>query len=106
MKTFLTICIVLMLGTARGQTWVNSSAYIVQIRIENLKLDQFGKVKLKFTECLVEGKTRLMLFEAECPIEPGMEVALFESHDLPTHIVINGRKYYDYMAKYLKRVKI
>lgn len=105
MKTFLTICIVLMLGTARGQTWINSSAYVVQIRTEKLKLDQFGKVELKFVECLVDGKTKLMLFDAECPIEVGMTLPLYEGHDVPKHIVLAGRKWYDYMQKYLNRVK-
>lgn len=102
MKTFLTIAFALAIFSAKAQT---ISGTIVQCREMTTTLAELGSQKLLFCEATVNGKTTLLLLSAESNAKAGQTFTVHEAHDVPKYIVLNGRKYYDYLQKYLNQVK-
>lgn len=102
MKTLLTIAFALMLFGARAQ---NNSGTIVQCREMKTTLPELGEQKLLFCEATVNGKVELLLLSDQSNAKPGQTFTLHEAHDVPKYIVLDGKKYYCYLSKYLQKAK-
>lgn len=76
---------------------------ILQVRTERVALRGFGRVEVQFCEAKVGEHVQLLLLDAECPIEPGDCFFLVEAHDVPRYITFRGRRWFDYMQKFLNR---
>ena len=89
---------------AAAQTEVRSGE-VVQFRKEKVWLPLLGKNTMYFVEAKVAGRTELLLLSAEAPVAVGAKIRVVEGHDVPRYILVNGsdKKWYCYMAKYLKR---
>lgn len=102
MKTFLSIAFALMLFGAKAQSL---SGTIVQCREMKTTLPELGVQKLLFCEATVNGKVELLLLSDQSNAKPGQTFTLHEAHDVPKYIVLDGKKYYCYLSKYLQKAK-
>lgn len=102
MKLFLTVAFALMLFGARAQS---NSGTIVQCREMKTTLPELGEQKLLFCEASVNGEVTLLLLSSESNAKPGQTFTLHQAHDVPKYIVLDGKRYYCYLSKYLQKAK-
>ena len=102
MKLFLTVAFALMLFGSRAQS---TSGTIVQCREMKTTLPELGEQKLLFCEASVNGEVILLLLSSESNAKPGQIFTLHQAHDVPKYIVLNGKRYYCYLSKYLQKAK-
>ena len=106
MKTIL-FFLALFLATARpasAQTVVKTGT-VAQVRLDKVNIPGYGRHAMYFVETVVEGKTQLLLLDAECPVRAGAKIKLVEGHDVPRYVLLDGsgRRWYCFMRRYLNR---
>ena len=106
MKTIL-FFLALFLATARpayAQAVVKTGT-VAQVRLDKVTIPGYGRHAMYFVEAVVEGKSQLLLLDAECPVRAGAKIRLVEGHDVPRYVLVDGsgRRWYCFMQRYLNR---
>ena len=104
MKTILIIAFALMLSGAKAQP-PGIAGTVTSVREMTTTLPELGEQKLLFLEIQVGENVQLALVSAKSNMKTGTTFTMHEAHDVPRYFVINGKKWYCYLDKYLKKVK-
>lgn len=106
MKTIL-FFLALFLATARPASAqaVVKTGTVAQVRLDKVTIPDYGRHSMYFIEAVVEGKTQLLLLDAECPVRAGAKIRLVEGHDVPRYVLLDGsgRRWYCFMRRYLNK---
>lgn len=89
---------------AKNQAVVKTGT-VAQVRLDKVTIPGYGRYAMYFVETVVEGKTQLLLLDAECPVRAGAKIRLVEGHDVPRYVLVDGSatRWYCFMQRYLNK---